>query len=139
MVIAVETTAYHDAHLLASEQRVLLEQIARDAPLAEILDGMVTAIEEFSPDMIVSVLLVDPDGQHLRHGTAPHLPAFYNEAIDGTPIADGAGSCGTAAFRREPVIVTDIATDPLWKDYRDLALRAGVAACWSTPIQDADG
>ncbi|WP_233273530.1 SpoIIE family protein phosphatase [Streptomyces broussonetiae] len=139
VVIAVETTAYHDAHLLASEQRVLLEQIARDAPLTEILDGMVTAIEEFSPDMTVSVLLVDPDGQHLRHGTAPHLPDFYNEAIDGTPIADGAGSCGTAAFRHEPVIVTDIATDPLWKDYRDLALRAGVAACWSTPIQDADG
>ncbi|OIJ84589.1 guanylate cyclase [Streptomyces monashensis] len=139
VVIAVETTAYHDAYLLASEQRVLLEQIARDAPLAEILDGMVMAIEEFSPDMIVSVLLVDPDGQHLRHGTAPHLPAFYNEAIDGTPIAEGAGSCGTAAFRHEPVIVTDIATDPLWKDYRDLALRAGVAACWSTPIQDADG
>lgn len=139
VVIAVETTAYHDAHLLASEQRVLLEQIARDAPLTETLDGMATAIEELSPDMIVSVLLVDPDGQRLRHGTAPRLPDFYNEAIDGTPIGEGAGSCGTAAFRHEPVIVTDIATDPLWKDYRDLALRAGVAACWSTPIQDADG
>ncbi|ANP50347.1 serine phosphatase RsbU (regulator of sigma subunit) [Streptomyces griseochromogenes] len=139
VVIAVETTAYHDAHLLASQQRVLLEQIARDAPLAEILDGMATAIEELSPDMIVSVLLVDPDGQRLRHGTAPRLPDFYNEAIDGAPIDEGVGSCGTAAFRHEPVIVTDIATDPLWKDYRDLALRAGVAACWSTPIQDADG
>ncbi|MEU6506422.1 SpoIIE family protein phosphatase [Streptomyces sp. NPDC046942] len=139
VVIAVETTAYHDAHLLASQQRVLLEQIARDAPLTEILDGMATAIEELSPDMIVSVLLIDPDGQRLRHGTAPSLPDFYNEAIDGTPIGEGVGSCGTAAFRHEPVIVTDIATDPLWKDYRDLALRAGVAACWSTPIQDADG
>ncbi|MFF7749553.1 SpoIIE family protein phosphatase [Streptomyces sp. NPDC007971] len=139
VVIAVETTAYHDAHLLASQQRVLLEQIARDAPLAEILDGMATAIEECSPDMIVSVLLIDPDGQRLRHGAAPRLPDFYNEAIDGTVIGEGVGSCGTAAFRHEPVIVTDIATDPLWKDYRDLALRAGVAACWSTPIQDADG
>ncbi|MFI1762702.1 SpoIIE family protein phosphatase [Streptomyces sp. NPDC020800] len=139
VVIAVETTAYHDAHLLASQQRVLLEQIARDAPLAEILDGMATAIEEFSPDMIVSVLLIDPDGQRLRHGAAPRLPDFYNEAIDGTVIGEGVGSCGTAAFRREPVIVTDIATDPLWKDYRGLALQAGVAACWSTPIQDADG
>ncbi|GGN95457.1 hypothetical protein GCM10011579_096000 [Streptomyces albiflavescens] len=139
VVIAVETTAYHDAHLLAAEQRVLLEQIARDAPLDETLTGMATAIEELSPDMIVSVLLIDPDGQRLRHGTAPHLPDFYNEAIDGTPIGEGVGSCGTAAFRLEPVIVTDIATDPLWKDYRDLALRAGVAACWSTPIQNADG
>ncbi|MGW2650696.1 SpoIIE family protein phosphatase [Streptomyces sp. NPDC001393] len=139
VVIAVETTAYHHAHLLAAEQRVLLEQIARDAPLDEVLRGMATAIEELSPDMLVSVLLVDPDGQRLRHGTGPRLPDFYNEAVDGAPIAEGVGSCGTTAFRREPVIVTDIATDPLWKDYRDLALRAGVAACWSTPIQDADG
>lgn len=139
VVIAVETTAYHDAHLLAAEQCVLLEQIARDAPLTEILRGMATAIEDLSPDMLVSVLLVDPDGQRLRHGTGPRLPDFYNEAIDGAPIAEGVGSCGTTAFRREPVIVTDIATDPLWKDYRDLARRAGVAACWSTPIQDADG
>ncbi|AOR36697.1 guanylate cyclase [Streptomyces fodineus] len=139
VVIAVETTAYHHAHLLAAEQRALLEQIARDAPLDKILRGMATAIEELSPDMLVSVLLVDPDGQRLRHGTGPRLPDFYNEAVDGAPIAEGIGSCGTTAFRREPVIVTDIATDPLWKDYRDLALRAGVAACWSTPIQDADG
>ncbi|MER6074526.1 SpoIIE family protein phosphatase [Streptomyces sp. NPDC001817] len=139
VVIAVETTAYHHAHLLAAEQRVLLEQIARDAPLDAILHGMATAIEELSPDMLVSVLLVDPDGQRLRHGTGPRLPDFYNEAVDGAPIAEGVGSCGTTAFRREPVIVTDIATDPLWKDYRDLALRAGVAACWSTPIKDADG
>ncbi|MGW3130808.1 SpoIIE family protein phosphatase [Streptomyces sp. NPDC001123] len=139
VVIAVETTAYHHAHLLAAEQRVLLEQIARDAPLHEILVGMATAIEALSPDVIVSVLLVDADGQRLRHGAAPRLPDFYNEAIDGTPIAEGVGSCGTAAYRRRPVIVTDIATDPLWQDYRELASRAGVAACWSTPIQDADG
>ncbi|MFI6359777.1 GAF domain-containing protein [Streptomyces sp. NPDC050743] len=133
VVIAVEATAYHHAHLLAAEQRVLLEQIARDAPLDEILRGMATAIEELSPDMLVSVLLVDPDGQRLRHGTGPRLPDFYNEAVDGAPIGEGVGSCGTTAFRREPVIVTDIATDPLWKDYRDLALRAGVAACCPHP------
>ncbi|MFF4016386.1 SpoIIE family protein phosphatase [Streptomyces sp. NPDC001843] len=139
VVIAVETTAYHHARLLAAEQRVLLEQIAGDAPLDETLARMATAIEALSPDLIVSVLLVDPDGQRLRHGTAPRLPDFYNEAIDGTPIAEGAGSCGTAAHRRRPVTVTDIATDPLWRDYRELASRAGVAACWSTPIQGADG
>ncbi|GAB2746045.1 SpoIIE family protein phosphatase [Streptomyces bullii] len=139
VVIAVETTAHHHAHLLAAEQRALLEQIARDAPLAEILSGMARAIEELSPDMIVSVLLTDPDGRHLRHGTAPSLPDFYNEAIDGAPIGEGVGSCGTSASRRERVIVVDIATDPLWEDYRDVALRAGVAACWSTPIQDTEG
>ncbi len=139
VVIAVETTAYHHAHLLAAEQRVLLEQIARDAPLKDILEGMARAIEDLSPDLIVSVLLADPDGLHLRHGTGPRLPDFYNEAVDGIAIAEGVGSCGTSAFRREPVIVTDIATDPLWEGYRDLARRAGVAACWSTPIQGTDG
>ncbi len=139
VLIAVETTEYHHAHLLAAEQRALLEQIAGDAPLDEILCGMAGTIEELSPDLIVSVLLSDPDGQHLRHGTAPRLPDFYNEAIDGAPIGEGVGSCGTAAYRREPVIVTDIATDPLWQDYRHVARQAGVAACWSTPIQDADG
>ncbi|WP_424888930.1 SpoIIE family protein phosphatase [Streptomyces sp. XH2] len=138
-VIAVETTAYHHAQLLAAEQRVLLEQIARDAPLSEILTGMAKAIEELSPDMIVSVLLLDPDGRHLRHGTAPRLPGFYNDAIDGIAIGDGVGSCGTAAHRQAPVIVSDIATDPLWEGYRDLAKRAGVAACWSTPIRGSDG
>ncbi|MEU7058113.1 SpoIIE family protein phosphatase [Streptomyces sp. NPDC046197] len=139
VVIAVETTAYHHAHLLAAEQRALLEQIARDAPLDDILYGMARAIEELSPDLIVSVLLADADGRHLRHGTAPSLPHFYNEAVDGLPIGEGVGSCGTAAYRCEPVIVTDIATDPVWTHYRDMARRAGVAACWSTPIQDAEG
>ncbi|MEU1628170.1 SpoIIE family protein phosphatase [Streptomyces sp. NPDC020096] len=139
VVIAVDTTAYHHAQLLAAEQRVLLEQIARDAPLDEILNGMARAIEELSPETIVSVLLADPSGQVLRHGTGPSLPDFYNEAVDGIAIGDGVGSCGTAAHLRAPVIVTDIATDPRWEGYRELAQRAGVAACWSTPIEGMDG
>ncbi|MEV0217449.1 GAF domain-containing protein [Micromonospora sp. ALFpr18c] len=70
---------------------------------------------------------------------APSLPDFYNEAIDGIATGEGVGSCGTAAHRREPVIVTDIAVDPFWNDFRDLAGRAGLAACWSTPILARDG
>jgi serine phosphatase RsbU (regulator of sigma subunit) len=139
VMIAVETTAYHHSQLLASEQCALLEQIARQAPLDEILSGMAKAIEALSPDMIVSVLFVDSDGRHLRTGTGPSLPDFYNEAVDGIPIGESVGSCGTAAHRRKPVIVTDIFTDPLWQDYRELARRAGVAACWSTPIEGTDG
>ncbi|MGW7490666.1 SpoIIE family protein phosphatase [Streptomyces sp. NPDC054786] len=137
-VIAVETTVYHHAQLLAAEQRILLEQIARDAPLDDILTGMARAIEELSPELIVSVLLADPDGRHLRHGTGPGLPDFYNEAIDGIAIGPDVGSCGTAAYLRVPVIVTDIATDHRWEGYQELAARAGVAACWSTPILGAD-
>ncbi|MBV9023154.1 MAG: GAF domain-containing protein, partial [Streptomycetaceae bacterium] len=139
VMIAVETTAYHRAQLLAAEQRALLEQIAREAPLEETLSGMAKAIEELSSEILVSVLLVDSDGRQLRHGAGPSLPDFYNGAIDGVPIGEGIGSCGTAAHRRAPVIVADIAKDPLWRKYRGLAQRAGLAACWSTPIEGADG
>lgn len=139
LVIAVDTTAFHDTQLLAAEQRALLEQIAREAPLEEILSGMARAIEDLSPEMIVSVLLTDPAGMRLRHGAGPSLPSFYNAAIDGVEIRDGEGACGTAAYRRAPVFSADIATDPLWAEYRAVAKRAGVAACWSTPILSTRG
>ncbi|MBW8486804.1 GAF domain-containing protein [Actinomadura parmotrematis] len=139
-VIGVETTQVKHAQRLMAEHRALLEQIVRQAPLADVLDGMARCIEELAPQQVlVSVLLADPDGRHLRHGAAPSLPAFYNEAIDGIATGDGVGSCGTAAHRREPVIVTDIADDPLWADFRHLAEPAGLAACWSTPILARDG
>ncbi|MEU3826963.1 SpoIIE family protein phosphatase [Streptomyces sp. NPDC029080] len=138
-MIGVETTQVKQARRLAAEQRALLEQIARQAPLPDVLDGMCGAIEELSPEVIVSVLLADEDGRHLRHGSAPSLPDFYNQAIDGIATGEGVGSCGTAAHRRRTVIVSDIATDPLWDDFRALAGQAGLAACWSTPIIAPDG
>ncbi|WP_089156192.1 GAF domain-containing protein [Micromonospora sp. NBS 11-29] len=139
-VIGVETTQVKQAQRLMAEHRALVEQIARQAPLAEVLDGMARCIERLAPqEVLVSVLLADPDGRHLRHGAAPSLPDFYNEAIDGIATGEGVGSCGTAAHRREPVIVTDVATDPFWVDFRDLARRAGLGACWSTPILGRDG
>ncbi|MFE3627296.1 GAF domain-containing SpoIIE family protein phosphatase [Streptomyces goshikiensis] len=139
-VIGVETTQVKHAQRLTAEHRVLLEQIARQAPLPDVLDGMARAIEDLAPEeVLVSVLLADADGRHLRHGAAPSLPDFYNEAIDGIATGEGIGSCGTAAHRRHRVIVTDIATDPFWDDFRDLANRAGLAACWSTPVLARDG
>ncbi|WP_229068918.1 GAF domain-containing protein [Actinoplanes sp. DH11] len=139
-VIGVETTQIRHAQRLMTEHRALLEQIARQAPLAEVLDGMARCIENLAPEeVLVSILLADDDGRHLRHGAAPSLPDFYNEAIDGIATGEGVGSCGTAAHRREPVIVTDITTDPFWADFRELAGRAGLAACWSTPILARDG
>ncbi|GGW68853.1 hypothetical protein GCM10010503_52530 [Streptomyces lucensis JCM 4490] len=138
-MIGVDVTQVKHARRLAVEQRALLEQIARQAPLSEVLDGMCRAIEELSSEVIVSVLLADEDGRHLHHGAAPSLPDFYNQAIDGITTGEGVGSCGTAAHRRRNVIVSDIATDPLWDDFRDLAGRAGLAACWSTPILTRDG
>ncbi|MDQ1672041.1 MAG: hypothetical protein QOC98_603, partial [Frankiaceae bacterium] len=88
--------------------------------------------------MLCSVLLVDADGGRLRSGAAPSLPDWYDQAIDGMEIGPSAGSCGTAAHRREPVVVTDIELDPLWDEFRDLARRAGLRACWSMPLL-ADG
>ena len=114
----------------------MLEMVATGRPLAETLDALVRFIERQSPDMRCSILLLDADGQHLRHGAATSLPAEYCRVIDGSAIGPSAGSCGTAAFRHEAVIVEDIATDPLWADYRAYALPHGLRACWSTPIFD---
>ena len=139
-VIGVETTQVRQAQWVTAEHRALLEQIARQAPLKQVLEGMARAIEDLAPEeVLVSVLLADDDGRHLRHGAAPSLPGFYNRAIDGVATGEGVGSCGTAAHRRQMVIVSDIATDPFWDDFRDLARAAGVAACWSTPILARDG
>ncbi|MFI8962752.1 SpoIIE family protein phosphatase [Streptomyces sp. NPDC053493] len=139
-VIGVETTQVKQVQRLTAEHRALLEQIARQAPLTDVLDGMARAMEELATDdLMVSVLLADPEGRRLFHGTAPSLPDFYTEAVDGIAVGEGVGSCGTAAHRRAPVIVADIATDPLWDAFRDLARRAGVSACWSTPVLGRDG
>ncbi|MFD4724075.1 SpoIIE family protein phosphatase [Streptomyces seoulensis] len=139
-VIGVETTQVRQAQRLTAEQAALLEQIARQAPLADVLHGMARVIEELAPEeVLVSVLLADADGRHLRHGAAPSLPDFYNQAIDGIAAGDGVGSCGTAAHRRQSVIVSDIATHEYWADFRELAGKAGLAACWSTPVLARDG
>jgi signal transduction histidine kinase len=108
--------------------------IARDAPLVEILENLVRVVESQFAGLLCSVLLLDEDGQRTRHGAAPSLPESYTKAIDGLPIGPKAGSCGTAMFRREPVVVTDILQDPLWDRYRGAAEPYGLRACWSTPI-----
>jgi PAS domain S-box-containing protein len=119
--------------LLAGENR-LLEMVAKGDSLGNILDSLCLLVEEQSSDVLASILLVDPNGKQLRHGGAPNLPKAYTEGIDGTFIGPSVGSCGTAAYRAEQVIVSDIATDPLWTDFRELALAHSLRACWSTPI-----
>jgi PAS domain S-box-containing protein len=119
-------------------QNQVLQQVAGGTPLAETLNGLLLAIEAEEPGMCASILLLDEAGLHLHHCAAPSLSEDYTRAIDGSPIGERAGSCGTAAWRREPVIVEDIATDPLWDDYRSLALAHGLRACWSTPITGID-
>ncbi len=120
-------------------QSRILEMVATGAPLSEILKRLVLLIEAQSPEMLCSVLLLSEDGDHIRHGAAPNLPEDYIKSIDGAPIGQKHGSCGTAMYRGQPVIVSDISIDPLWDDYRDLASAAGLRACWSTPILSGRG
>jgi PAS domain S-box-containing protein len=122
--------------LLAGEKRVL-EMVAKGDSLAEILDSLCRFVEEQAGGTLASILLLD--GNCLRHGAAPSLPKPYLEAIEGALIGPAAGSCGTAAYRAEQVIVEDILTDPLWAAHRDLALAHSLRACWSTPVLSSQG
>lgn len=113
----------------------VLELAVNDRPLEETLSALICIVEKHSrTDVIGSILLLDEHGMHLRHGAAPNLPPAYSSALDGAEIGPQAGSCGTAAYTGKPVFVADIANDPLWESYRDLALPHGLGACWSTPI-----
>jgi len=134
----LDITERKQAQMLLEQQNNLLERIASDAPLPDILAALARFVEERSGQMCCSFLLVDEQGK-LRLGAAPSLPDAYNQAIDGVEIGDSVGSCGTAAYRKETVIVTDIATDPLWADYKDLALAHELRACWSVPILSSNG
>ena len=122
--------------LLVGENR-LLEMIAKGNSLTVILDGLCRLVEEISSDTLATILLLD--GNRLWHGAAPSLPQSYTDSIDGVVIGPSVGSCGTAAYRAEPVISSDIAIDPLWDDYRHLPLAHGLRASWSTPILSSEG
>jgi PAS domain S-box-containing protein len=113
----------------------VLELAIGDAPLETTLTELIHIVESTSSTGVIgSILLLDADGKHLRHGAAPSLPPAYSAALDGAEIGACAGSCGTAAYLGAAVFVSDIATDPLWADYKDLALSHRLGACWSTPI-----
>jgi diguanylate cyclase (GGDEF)-like protein/PAS domain S-box-containing protein len=137
--ISRDITERKRTEALAAGQARLLELIASGAPLPRVLDLLVRFVEEQSGDVLASILLLDQGGTHLRHGAAPSLPDAYTQAIDGVAIGPDVGSCGTAAYRRERVIVVDIERDPLWRGYRELALAHGLRACWSTPILVTEG
>ena len=134
-----DITERKKTQLICNGQNRLLEMIAVGAPVEDVLDQLVRLIESLTPGMFGSVLLLEEDGIRVRHGAAPSLPADYIKAVNGEPIGPCAGSCGTAMYTGKPVIVTDILTDPLWVNYRDLAAGFGLRACWSTPIRSPHG
>ena len=117
-----------------TSERDVLERIAGGAPVADVLERIVRLVERQAPDMWCSILLLDREHRCVRYGAAPSLPAEFSRAIDGAPIGPEAGSCGTAAYLGERVIVEDIAVHPYWTAYKHLALPHGLCACWSSPI-----
>ncbi len=129
-----DVTKTSNAEWILRRQQAILENIAKGAPLEQILSDLVGMIEQELPGSVGSFLLLDPDGIHLHVAAAQSLPPSYNAAIEGMKIGPNAGSCGTAAFLGQKVFVSDIANDPLWVDFRDLALPHGLRACWSIPI-----
>ncbi len=125
----------NDTERLLRIQTEVLEAVARGDTLEQVATILCSRAEASAPEAICSLLHIDDEGK-LRPLAAPSLPRSYSEAIDGVPIGPRVGSCGTAAWRKEPVVVTDIETDPLWAGYSPLALGLGLRACWSSPVCD---
>ena len=123
------------SEMLRTAHAKVLGLAISDSPLEQTLGELIRIVETTSSTGVLgSILLLDGDGKTLRHGAAPSLPKAYCEAIDGTEIGACVGSCGTAAYLGAAVYVSDIATDPLWADFKELALSHGLRACWSIPI-----
>lgn len=119
--------------MLITLQNMILERIAKGDALTEILDLLCRSVEDMVPDIVASVLTLD-DQSCLHHLAGPSIPANYAAAIDGIKVGEGVGSCGTAAYRAQPVLVEDVETHPYWVPFKHLVMSLGFKACWSTPI-----
>ena len=138
LAMVTDVTQRAGAERLNEGQRRVLEIIATGAPMERTVDAIVEMIQQQAAPAIASVLRLD-EQRTMRTVAAPLLPAAYNTAVDGGVIGSGVGSCGTAMAEKRRVVVTDIATDPLWVAYREVALAHGLRACWSEPIIASDG
>src|SRR5215472_8215323 len=136
-----ESTALSDKRSSLPIEGVLdtLKQILVGAPLADVLASVTRLIETQSQGLLCSIYLLDADGVHLRYAAAPSLPTSYRDATDGLKIGPNVGSCGTAAYLRQPVYVADIQSDPKWTRFGNFATSAGLRAAWSSPIISHDG
>ncbi|MBX3394836.1 MAG: PAS domain S-box protein [Phycisphaerae bacterium] len=135
--ICQDITDRKQAEDLGQIRSFMLDRLTSGRPLPEILEGIAHIIERIRPGVFCSILLLDERGRRLRHGAAPSLPDFYNKAVDGLEIGEGVGSCGTSAFRGQPVVAEDIMNDPQWAVAREVAQKAGLGCCWSYPIMTA--
>jgi diguanylate cyclase (GGDEF)-like protein len=116
--------------------RDILKQINSAMPLHYVLEDLTRQAEALHPEMICTILLLDAEGKHLRHGAASSMPEVYNMALDGLEIGENVGSCGAAAYSGQRVIVEDVRQHPYWAPYQDLASIGNIQACWSQPIKN---
>ena len=116
-----------------------LKMMLIGASLNEVLTSVTRLIEAHSEGMLCSIFLLDEDGLHLRYGVAANLPQAYQAATDGVCIGPNVGSCGAAAYLRQPVFISDMLSHPNWEGFRDVVLQSGLRAAWSTPILSHDG
>lgn len=137
-VCMVDVSRMQFAEVLNQAKNELLEMVATGQPLTSVLNRLTALIESQFDGLYCTVLLLDLDGRHVRVGAGPRMPAEYMQALEGAEIGPTAGSCGTAMFEDRLVTVDNIATHPLWAQYRDLALPFGLRACWSAPIHGPD-
>jgi len=137
--IAMDITDRQQAANRERAHNHVLELVSKGAALPEILQAVVLGVEAQNPDLICSILLLNNEGNRLFIGSAPHLPDFYNSAVDGLYVGPGVGSCGTAAYFGQRVIVEDIQNHTYWAPFTELAARAGLGSCWSEPIRGASG
>lgn len=136
--IAIDVTQRLEEQLLLQFGNAILRRVSTGAPLPEVLDYICREIEARDSDIKCAILLMDEAGKHLRCGAAPSIPAAYTALTDTVVIGAGVGACGSAAVSGQEVFTADIASDPLWDGFKDIALAHGFAACWSSPILSAE-
>src|SRR5205809_5547814 len=139
VIVCRDITQLKEEEFFRAGQSRVLEMIAADALLGDVLRSLVLLMEGQADGLRCSILLLNRDGKHVRHGAAPNLPEVYVKAVNGAAIGPRNGSCGTAMYTRRSVVVTDVMTDPLWSNYHELAKICGLRACWSTPILSPQG
>lgn len=132
----LDISEHKQAELIRQAHQSALNLIVASQPLPVILSDIAKHLETINPDMLVSILLLDKQAKCLKLGAAPSLPDDFNATVDQLAIGEGVGSCGTAAWRGEAVIVSDIDHHPYWQPYLEFTQKADLHACWSVPFKD---
>jgi formate hydrogenlyase transcriptional activator len=138
-VLSRDAPSEHELGLFSTESVLNLQKlIFAGSPLSEVLANIAQLVESQAEGMSCTIWLPDEDGKELRCAAAPGLPGFIAH-VGAMAVGPKGGSCGTAIYRKEPVYVTDILTDPIWENYRNRMLPYGIRSVWSRPLFTSEG